>query len=164
MTGVPGRQLPAPSQVSAPLQALPSPHEVPMATGVCVQAPLASQASAVHGLPSSQDEVAQVGGAPAGNPSWKVTWEPEPPTSTSRAKKAPVASLSSPSSSVPFGTSTSALTRAPRPNAAAFGLASKLPSSPFRPETSRRTPRAVSPAPAPPPMNTPFLAARRFAT
>jgi hypothetical protein len=32
-TGVPGLQLPA-WQVSAPLQALPSPHDVPSVTGV----------------------------------------------------------------------------------------------------------------------------------
>src|SRR5262245_7964966 len=42
-------------QVSAPLQALPSEHEVPFGTAACVQLPVAgSHTSAVQGLPSSQ--------------------------------------------------------------------------------------------------------------
>jgi hypothetical protein len=56
------------------VQALPSLHAVPFATGVCVHAvPL--HASVVHGFPSSQD-----GGQPPprnANPSWQVTVEPE---------------------------------------------------------------------------------------
>jgi len=51
--GVPGWQAPAASQVSLPLHAFESAQEVPAATGVCVTPPFASQASAVHGLPSS---------------------------------------------------------------------------------------------------------------
>ena len=53
VTGVPGWQTP-PRQVSAPLQASLSAQLVPSVTGVCVHTPLASQASAVHGLWSSQ--------------------------------------------------------------------------------------------------------------
>jgi hypothetical protein len=53
--GVPVTQAPAALQVSAPLQALPSEQEVPAATGAWVQPSTASQASAVHGLPSSQE-------------------------------------------------------------------------------------------------------------
>jgi len=49
-------------QVSAPLQALPSFGQT---TGVCVQPVLASQASSVHTLPSSQSG----GGPPAQKPS-----------------------------------------------------------------------------------------------
>jgi len=52
--GVPAVQRP-PWQVSAPLQALPSEHDVPFVTAVCVQPPVwVSHESAVHGLPSSQ--------------------------------------------------------------------------------------------------------------
>ena len=46
-------QAPAPSQVSTPLQALPSLHEVPVATLVLEQPVTGSQASLVHGLASS---------------------------------------------------------------------------------------------------------------
>src|SRR5439155_9101147 len=60
VTGVPGMQAPA-WQTSAPLHAFMSLHEVPLATGVCEQVPLASQASAVQGLASSQ-----VGPVPGG--------------------------------------------------------------------------------------------------
>src|SRR5207302_2063329 len=52
-SGVPAAQVPA-WQVSAPLQALPSLHEVPLPTGVWVQVPSGAQASAVQGLWSSQ--------------------------------------------------------------------------------------------------------------
>jgi hypothetical protein len=53
VTGVPGWQTPA-RQVSAPLHRLLSAQLVPSVTGVCAHAPLASQVSVVHGLPSSQ--------------------------------------------------------------------------------------------------------------
>jgi hypothetical protein len=52
-SGFPGWQVPSESQVSAPLQTLPSEQEVPKATGLWKQAPLA-QPSAVQTLPSSQ--------------------------------------------------------------------------------------------------------------
>lgn len=58
--GVPGAQVAPALQVSLPLHALPSEHEVPMATGVCVMPTDESQPSVVHGLPSSI-----VGGVPA---------------------------------------------------------------------------------------------------
>src|SRR5205814_2290622 len=48
-TGVPGAQVPA-WQSSLPLQALPSPHGVLLATGVWPQVPLGRQESAVQGL------------------------------------------------------------------------------------------------------------------
>ena len=51
--GVLVTQAPLLSQVSAPLQALPSLHEVPDATLVLVHPVTGSQASVVHGLPSS---------------------------------------------------------------------------------------------------------------
>ena len=41
-------------QVSLPLQTLPSPHEVPLRTGLCVQPKTGSQASVVQGLLSLQ--------------------------------------------------------------------------------------------------------------
>jgi hypothetical protein len=47
-------------QVSIPLQAFPSEHDVPLATAVCWQPATASQPSTVHGLPSLQ-----LGGVPA---------------------------------------------------------------------------------------------------
>jgi hypothetical protein len=50
---VPVVQTPAALHVSAPLQALPSEHGVPVATGVCVTPPAGEHASVVHGLPSS---------------------------------------------------------------------------------------------------------------
>src|SRR6267143_559881 len=56
-SGVPGAQRPC-SQVSLPLQALPSEQEVPSATGVWTQ-PLGPQESVVQGLLSSQ-----LGGVP----------------------------------------------------------------------------------------------------
>jgi hypothetical protein len=58
--GVVVTQLPAALQVSTPLHALPSEHEVPTATGVCVTPTAGSHASAVQGLPSST-----VGAVPA---------------------------------------------------------------------------------------------------
>jgi len=54
MTGAPTWHCPAPSQVSAPLQALPSLQLVPVGLDVWTQAPV-EQESVVHGLPSSQD-------------------------------------------------------------------------------------------------------------
>src|SRR5262249_13900745 len=51
-SGVPAAQVPA-WQVSAPLQALPSLHDVPSATAACWQPASGSQWSEVHGLPSS---------------------------------------------------------------------------------------------------------------
>jgi len=52
--------------ISAPLQALPSEHEVPFATAVWVNPLDGSQASAVHGLPSSS-----TGGVPEAHaPAW----------------------------------------------------------------------------------------------
>ena len=64
------------------MQALPSEQLVPFATGVWMQAPVGSQASAVHGLPSSQlpAEVVQV-------PFWQV----------------PVPQMPAPLQEVPFG-------------------------------------------------------------
>jgi hypothetical protein len=50
---VPAVQLPL-WQVSLPLQALPSLHELPFATGSCWQLSSGSQVSTVHTLPSSQ--------------------------------------------------------------------------------------------------------------
>src|SRR5690606_36602388 len=46
-------QLPAPSHVSAPLQASPSAHDVPAATGSLLTPATGSQLSVVHALPSS---------------------------------------------------------------------------------------------------------------
>jgi len=51
--GVAAAQVPA-RQVSAPLQKLPSSHDVPSAAGAWLQPPAASQVSTVHGLWSSQ--------------------------------------------------------------------------------------------------------------
>jgi predicted membrane protein len=51
--GVPATQVPAPSHVSLPLQRFSSPQCVPAGLGVCVTPPVMSQASAVHGFPSS---------------------------------------------------------------------------------------------------------------
>jgi hypothetical protein len=53
LSAVPAVQVPL-WQVSSPLQKLPSRHGVPLATGVAVQPKMASQALAVHGLPSLQ--------------------------------------------------------------------------------------------------------------
>jgi hypothetical protein len=58
--GIPALQAPTPSQVSAPLQPLPSLHEVPADTGVCAQTPFVPQLSTVHGLPSSHEAGVQV--------------------------------------------------------------------------------------------------------
>jgi hypothetical protein len=57
--GVPAAQVPL-EHISTPLQALPSEHDVPFATGVCVTPVTGSHPSAVHGLPSST-----TGGVPA---------------------------------------------------------------------------------------------------
>src|SRR3989442_1025728 len=53
LRAVPEVQTPA-WQVSAPLHALPSLHEVPFASAVCRQPASGSQVSAVHGLASLQ--------------------------------------------------------------------------------------------------------------
>jgi hypothetical protein len=68
-TAVPGVQVPL-WQVSAPLQALPSPQLPPLVTGAFVQAPVAgAQVSVVHVLPSLQ-----LTGAPAAHvPPWHVS-------------------------------------------------------------------------------------------
>jgi hypothetical protein len=75
VTGFDPTQAPA-WQVSVCVHALPSLHAVPLLTGVCVQAP-AEQASAVQGLPSSQEPGHE--GLPTRdpNPSWQVTVAPE---------------------------------------------------------------------------------------
>src|SRR5262245_33662450 len=52
-TGVPAAHWPAPSQVSAPLQALPSEHDVPAATAAWCTPVDGSQLSTVQGFPSS---------------------------------------------------------------------------------------------------------------
>jgi hypothetical protein len=49
--GVPAVQVP-PWQISAPLQALPSPHPVPFGTGTVPQPKTGLQLSVVQGLPS----------------------------------------------------------------------------------------------------------------
>ena len=54
MTGVPVWQAPAELHTSAPLQALPSLHDVPATTFLCVQTPFAPQTSVVQGLLSLQ--------------------------------------------------------------------------------------------------------------
>ena len=55
-------QVPWPLQTSAPLQALPSPHAVPVATGAFTQVPVATlQLSVVQALPSLQ-EAGHIGG------------------------------------------------------------------------------------------------------
>jgi hypothetical protein len=51
--------------VSSPLQALPSEHDVPAATGVCTQPPFASQLSAVQGWWSSQSSRGPAAQTPA---------------------------------------------------------------------------------------------------
>jgi hypothetical protein len=67
-SGVPAVQVPA-TQVSAPLQALPSEHDVPFVTGVAVHPVAALQPSVVHGLPSLH-----VSGVPAVHvPPWQVS-------------------------------------------------------------------------------------------
>jgi hypothetical protein len=61
----PDAQIPL-EHISPPLQALPSEHDVPFATAVCVTSLEGSHASAVHGLPSST-----AGGVPAAQaPAW----------------------------------------------------------------------------------------------
>jgi hypothetical protein len=69
MTGVPAVQLPLALHVSAPLHALPSLHDVPAATGVCVTPPTGSHASVVHGLLSSVATVP----VPVHAPAWQVS-------------------------------------------------------------------------------------------
>jgi hypothetical protein len=59
LRAVPAVQMPA-WQVSAPLQTVPSAHDVPFRSAVCVQPKIASQASVVQELPSLQ-----LSGAPA---------------------------------------------------------------------------------------------------
>lgn len=49
-TGVPGKHVPVALQTSLPLHALPSPHEVPTATGLCDTPVEGLQASTVHGF------------------------------------------------------------------------------------------------------------------
>jgi hypothetical protein len=51
--GAPLTQLPSALQVSTPLHTLPSEHEVPAATGMCVTPVAMEQKSEVHGLWSS---------------------------------------------------------------------------------------------------------------
>ena len=68
VSGVPAVQVP-PWQVSAPLQRLPSVHEVPFVTAVFWQPVAGLQLSAVHGLPSLQ-----VRAVPAVHiPAWHVS-------------------------------------------------------------------------------------------
>jgi hypothetical protein len=68
-TGVPSVQTPEALQVSAPSQASESAQLVPVATGVWVTPATASQASVVHGFPSSVD-----GGVPGVQvPAWQVS-------------------------------------------------------------------------------------------
>jgi hypothetical protein len=67
-SGVPAPHVP-PWQVSAPLHAFPSPHDVPFDSGVYTHPPEALHESAVHGLLS-----VQVSGAPAVHvPDWHVS-------------------------------------------------------------------------------------------
>ena len=67
--GVPATHVADALHVSAPSQAMPFEHAVPGVTGVCVTPATASQASAVHGLPSLT-----VGGVPAVQvPDWHVS-------------------------------------------------------------------------------------------
>jgi hypothetical protein len=96
LTGAPAAQRPA-WQVSAPLQALPSEHEVPSASGACAHVPVAGlQLSAVHTLPSSQ-----LSGVPAAHtPFWQVSAplqalpsEHEVPLPTAACTHAPVCGL-----------------------------------------------------------------------
>jgi hypothetical protein len=56
-------------QTSAPLHALPSLHDVPAATGVCVTPPAGSHASVVQGLLSSMATVP----VPVHVPAWHVS-------------------------------------------------------------------------------------------
>jgi hypothetical protein len=74
--GVPAEQTPAPSQVSRPLQALPSLHEVPVATNSCAQPDCGSHASIVQGLASSQDTGAPATHCPAAQASPDVQESP----------------------------------------------------------------------------------------
>jgi hypothetical protein len=60
VTAMPAVQLPLALQISAPLHALPSLHDVPPATGRCTTPNRGLQVSAVQGLPSSM-----TGGTPA---------------------------------------------------------------------------------------------------
>jgi hypothetical protein len=66
----PATQAPLASQVSGPLQALPSPHDVPASTGVCVAPVAALHASVVQGLPSSTATWAPLAQVPA----WQVSF------------------------------------------------------------------------------------------
>src|SRR4051812_23687936 len=146
-TGVPATQAPVPLHVSPPLQALVSAHEVPAATLLCEQVPLALQVSVVQGLLSLQLAAVH----PGAKPSWKVRVEPVT-KSRSRARKAPVPTNPVPAVRVPFGTRTSALMVLPVPNAAALGVAVMLPLVPLMPEISMRIPFAVSVTPDAGPM------------
>jgi hypothetical protein len=51
--GVPGKHVPVPSQISSPLQMLPSLQDAPAVEGTWVTPVDGSQLSTVHGLPSS---------------------------------------------------------------------------------------------------------------
>lgn len=64
-SGVPAAQMPAPSQVSLPLQTLPSEQDVPAATATCIGPVAGSQLSAVQGFPSSMTTGAPGVHAPA---------------------------------------------------------------------------------------------------
>ena len=64
-SGVPGAHCPAPSQVSLPLQASPSRHEVPEGKGECRMPAMGSQESIVHALPSSTGGAAPAAQVPA---------------------------------------------------------------------------------------------------
>jgi hypothetical protein len=68
LSAVPLRQTPA-WQVSAPLHALPSPHDAPFARAVWVQPNVALQPSVVHGLLSLQSRAAPALQVPA----WQVS-------------------------------------------------------------------------------------------
>ncbi|HXU63864.1 MAG TPA: hypothetical protein VN962_19335 [Polyangia bacterium] len=162
VTGVPALQAPAPSQVSAPLQALPSVHDVPDVAGAWVQVPLALQVSTVHGLLSLQDCAVHV--TALAKPSWNTICVPEPAMSTSRPMKAPVAIAPVPNTSVPLGTSTSAFTWLPVPNDAAGGVAVSAPLVPLIPDTSIRIPLAVRVTPDAGPMMAPLVVLTRPAT
>jgi hypothetical protein len=160
-TAVPAWQTPLPLHVSAPLQPLPSLHDVPAVAFVCVQLPSALHVSAVHGLWSSQ--LAGVHVAAFGNPSSNVYAAFELPTSMSRAMNAPFAQIPVANDSVPFGTSTRARMLPLLPSAAAFGAAPSVPVVPLIPDTSMRMSFAVSAAPDAGPMKKPDPAFSRLA-
>ena len=58
ITDVPGTQAPAPSQISSPLQAFPSPQGAPLSFGVATQPEPGSQRSVTHGFWLSQTTAA----------------------------------------------------------------------------------------------------------